>query len=149
MYSLSYPNLVEHVSAGRCPYLWGMHSDLVVALPVRPVSCHRIGNRVELCDSLANCGHTFCQDCLTSWFDTTQNQRSENGLPTYSCPSCRHPVHSPPVQNFSLKRLAAESRGGESSLQRPPPVWPPSGEYYGGVGPLGPFNGFFGPAPLW
>ncbi|KAI9452646.1 hypothetical protein BJY52DRAFT_1292013, partial [Lactarius psammicola] len=104
---------------------------------------------------LANCGHTFCQGCLTDWFNTTLSQHMQNGargLPAYTCPSCRHPVRYPPVQNFSLKRLvrlAAESRG-ESSPQRPqpppPPVQPPSRGRSGGRRDytLGPFTGFFG-----
>jgi len=105
---------------------------------------------------LANCGHTFCQGCLTDWFNTTLSQHIQTGargLPAYTCPSCRHPVRFPPVQNYSLKRLvrlAAESRG-ESSPQRPPPppppppVQPPSRGRGGGRRdyPLGPFNGFF------
>jgi len=94
---------------------------------------------------LAHCGHTFCQGCLTNWFNTTRRQRNETGargMPAYSCPSCRHPVRSHPVQNFSLKRLAAESRG-ESTAQRPPPVQPPLRKRGGG----GPFNVFFGLAP--
>jgi hypothetical protein len=125
-----------------------MHPDHVVALPVRPVHTqppHR--NHVELFlhHSLAHCGHTFCQGCLTNWFNTTRRQRNETGargMPAYSCPSCRHPVRSHPVQNFSLKRLAAESRG-ESTAQRPPPVQPPLRKRGGG----GPFNVFFGLAP--
>ncbi|KAN0135467.1 hypothetical protein V8E53_006746 [Lactarius tabidus] len=106
---------------------------------------------------LANCGHTFCQGCLTDWFNTTLSQHLQSGtrgMPAYTCPSCRHPVRFPPVQNFTLKRLvrlAAESRG-ESSPQRsqppppPPPVQPPSRGRGGGRRdyPLGPFMGFFG-----
>ncbi|KAH9164903.1 hypothetical protein EDB89DRAFT_2077454 [Lactarius sanguifluus] len=104
---------------------------------------------------LANCGHTFCQGCLTDWFNTTLSQHiqiSARGMPAYTCPSCRHAVRYPPVQNFSLKRLvrlSAESRG-ESSPQRPPPPPPPVQPPSRGRGgarrdyTLGPFNGFFG-----
>src|SRR5260221_7657965 len=106
--------------------------------------------------SLANCGHTFCQDCLTDWFNTTlgrHRQTSARGLSPYTCPSCRIPVRMPPVQNFSIKRivrLAAESRG-ESSPRRPqappPPVTVPPHRGRGGVRrdfPSGPFDVFFG-----
>ena len=79
--------------------------------------------------SLTNCGHTFCQGCLIDWFGTILRQHHQNGArgpPGYTCPSCRHAVRTPPVQNFSLKRIAriaAESRG-ESSPRRPPPPLP-------------------------
>ncbi|KAI9510080.1 hypothetical protein F5148DRAFT_1182284 [Russula earlei] len=101
---------------------------------------------------LTNCGHTFCQGCLTDWFNTTlghHRQAAARGPPPYTCPSCRHPARTPPVQNFSLKRivsLVAESRG-ESIPWRPlppAPTQPPRGrggarrDYH-----PGPFDGFF------
>jgi len=105
---------------------------------------------------LANCGHTFCQDCLTDWLNTTLGQHRQSGargFPPYTCPSCRIPVRMPPVQNFSIKRvvrLVAESRG-ESSPRRPqappPPVMVPPPRGRGGVRrdfPSGPFDVFFG-----
>ncbi|KAF8499575.1 hypothetical protein F5888DRAFT_1683395 [Russula emetica] len=103
---------------------------------------------------LSNCGHTFCQGCLTDWFNTTlahHHQIGARGVAPYTCPSCRLPARTPPVQNFSLKRivrLAAESRG-ESSPRRPqaplPPPMPPM-RGRGGArrdSPPGPFDIFF------
>ncbi|KAI0291103.1 hypothetical protein BC826DRAFT_508323 [Russula brevipes] len=105
--------------------------------------------------SLANCGHTFCQGCITDWFNTTLEHHrlsTARGPPPYTCPSCRIPVRLPPVQNFSLKRivrLAAESRG-ESSPPRPqpPPRLASSSRGRGGRGGPrrdipGPFDPFF------
>jgi len=102
---------------------------------------------------LTNCGHTFCQGCLTDWFNTIllhHRQTGGRGSSPYTCPSCRLAVRTPPVQNYSLKRivrLAAESRG-ESSPRRPhappPTVQPLRGR--GGVRRdhhPGPFDGFF------
>jgi len=107
---------------------------------------------------LANCGHTFCQGCITDWFNTTLEHHrlsTARGPPPYTCPSCRIPVRLPPVQNFSLKRivrLAAESRG-ESSPPRPqpPPRLASSSRGRGGRGGRGgprrdipgPFDPFF------
>jgi hypothetical protein len=102
---------------------------------------------VCLLHSLTGCGHTFCQGCLVNWFSTTLRQHFPPG---YTCPSCRHAVRTPPIQNFSIKHIvhiAAESRG-ESSTQRPPPPPPPLQlpHRHGGPRrdfPPGPFDNFF------
>ncbi|KAI0259034.1 hypothetical protein BC834DRAFT_665184 [Gloeopeniophorella convolvens] len=98
---------------------------------------------------LVNCGHTFCQECLSDWLSTTLAQHLQagvRGLPAYTCPSCRHPVRAPPAQNYALKRvvrLVAESQG-ESRPRRaqPPPPKPPA-RGRGNHPPPGPFDNFF------
>ncbi len=155
---MTHPHLcsVERVNPRRIPRVRDMHSHHVDTLPVCPGRySHQLGTILTFCNRLTNCGHTFCQGCLTDWFNTTLSQHIQSGtrgMPAYTCPSCRHPARTPPVQNFVVKRLVrlvAESRG-ESSPQRPqpPPPPPPMQPRARGGGRrdylLGPFNGFFG-----
>ncbi|CUM64232.1 uncharacterized protein PRCAT00001826001 [Priceomyces carsonii] len=41
------------------------------------------------------CGHSFCYDCLNSWFDNKLN-----------CPTCRFELEQPPVLNIVLKDIS-------------------------------------------
>ncbi|ODV77043.1 uncharacterized protein CANTADRAFT_23876 [Suhomyces tanzawaensis NRRL Y-17324] len=41
------------------------------------------------------CGHSFCYECITSWF-----------LNKLNCPSCRHEIEHRPVMNIQLKDIA-------------------------------------------
>ena|SRR5579863_7208205 len=139
-------------SAAR--YARTLCGHLICASPLPPA--HPTPGKEELTSpsfhSLTSCGHTFCQGCLSDWFSTTLAQHRQSGgrgLPPYTCPSCRFPVRTPPIQNFSFKRvvrLAAESRG-ESSPRKPPvpppPVPPPRGRGPRRDHPSGPFDVFF------
>lgn len=40
------------------------------------------------------CGHTFCYECIDSWFDTKMN-----------CPTCRTEMEQPPVMNIALRDI--------------------------------------------
>lgn len=41
------------------------------------------------------CGHSFCYDCLSSWFENKLN-----------CPNCRHDIEHKPVLNIQLKDVS-------------------------------------------
>jgi hypothetical protein len=41
------------------------------------------------------CGHSFCYDCLNSWFENKLN-----------CPNCRHEIEHKPVLNIQLKDVS-------------------------------------------
>ncbi|KAJ7291166.1 hypothetical protein C8J57DRAFT_210905 [Mycena rebaudengoi] len=103
----------------------------------------------EVCDSkmwspfiLPGCGHTFCQQDLENWFATALKQHrtiypqydvnyvppgnnpyyQPLPAPAYSCPKCREPVRSKPMQNFALKPFVRSiaSKTGETSPKKTP-----------------------------
>ena len=59
-----------------------------------------------------NCGHTFCEQCVTDWFDSIlQKEGSRRECerirsPEYSCPKCRVCIKSAPVRCFVVKDIA-------------------------------------------
>ena len=102
-----------------------MLGNQVVALHVRLLRSTR--RKLTPC-SRPSCGHTFCEECLTTWFNMTLGERRRcdaGGLP-YACLTCIRPNTVFPDQNFSLQdaaRAAVEYRGEPS----PPVLSPPSG----------------------
>ncbi|KAI0044643.1 hypothetical protein FA95DRAFT_1562025 [Auriscalpium vulgare] len=103
---------------------------------------------------MPDCGHTFCQTCITDWFTTIRTKHlatnphlNEHTLltlppalrPQYTCPACRTTVRTCPVECFTLKtvvRVVADAVG-ESSPRK-------SGPSRGRAKQGGVWDGFFG-----
>ncbi|KAH9988297.1 hypothetical protein BJV77DRAFT_755574 [Russula vinacea] len=96
---------------------------------------------------ILSCGHTFCEDCLTKWFEKILADHRQIGKPPYSCPLCRALARTPPAPNFALKgfaRLAAEFHGGSSPRKAQAASLPPMPSTSGHGSRLpGPFDHFF------
>lgn len=91
------------------------------------------------CNRIKECGHSFCKDCLTTWFDTSLQEfldddprnaqlRNMAPHPKYDCPECRARVTTAPIQNYAMKNLIETLMPGRKhsvppSLSMPTALW--------------------------
>ncbi|XP_072035685.1 uncharacterized protein [Amphiura filiformis] len=65
------------------------------------------------------CLHTFCQKCLTSWYESTANKHPDKYTNVISCPSCREdfPLPEGGVQNLRSNFFVTKMKD-RKSIQR-------------------------------